>query len=72
MSAMAKLSTNHSMLKQAMDDKYISCDVLRTINDAASDMIKDINCCCKMEILGQVFFQPPPSYKKRPDEDQDD
>eukprot|EP00957_Ditylum_brightwellii_P153922 11715771-Ditylum_brightwellii.AAC.1 len=73
MSAMAKLSTNHPMLKQVMDDKDISHDVLRTINDAASNMIRDINCCCEMETLGQVFFQPPPSYKKRPaEQNQDD
>eukprot|EP00957_Ditylum_brightwellii_P138528 10559342-Ditylum_brightwellii.AAC.1 len=56
-----------------MDGKDISPDVLRTINDAVSDIIRDINCCCKMETLGQIFFQPPPYYKKRPAEhDQDD
>eukprot|EP00957_Ditylum_brightwellii_P110165 8402872-Ditylum_brightwellii.AAC.1 len=73
MSAMAKLSTNHPMLKQVMDGKDISPDALKTINDAVSDMIRDINCCCKMEALGQVFFQTPPSFKKRPaEQDQDD
>eukprot|EP00957_Ditylum_brightwellii_P160879 12249135-Ditylum_brightwellii.AAC.1 len=73
MSAMAKLSTNHPMLKQVMNGKDISPDMLRTINDAASDMIRDINCCCEMETLGQIFFQTPPSYKKRPaEQDQDD
>eukprot|EP00957_Ditylum_brightwellii_P161322 12283499-Ditylum_brightwellii.AAC.1 len=40
MFAMTKLSTNHPMLKQVMDGKDISPDVLRTISDAASDMIK--------------------------------
>eukprot|EP00957_Ditylum_brightwellii_P096541 7352464-Ditylum_brightwellii.AAC.1 len=49
MSTIAKLSTNHLMLKQVMDGKDISTDVLRTINDAASDIIRDINCCCEME-----------------------
>eukprot|EP00957_Ditylum_brightwellii_P066662 5059075-Ditylum_brightwellii.AAC.1 len=53
MSAMAKLSTNHPMLKQVMDGKDIIPDVLMTINDTASGMIRDINCCCKMETLGQ-------------------
>eukprot|EP00957_Ditylum_brightwellii_P032741 2481758-Ditylum_brightwellii.AAC.1 len=73
MSAMAKLFTNHLMLKQVMNGKDISSDVLRTINNTVSDMIRDINCCCKMETLGQVFFQPQPSYKKRPaEQDQDD
>eukprot|EP00957_Ditylum_brightwellii_P095058 7239611-Ditylum_brightwellii.AAC.1 len=37
MSAMAKLSTNYPALKQAMDGKDISPDVLRIINDTASD-----------------------------------
>eukprot|EP00957_Ditylum_brightwellii_P122029 9306558-Ditylum_brightwellii.AAC.1 len=73
MSTMAKLSTNHPMLKQVMDSKGISPDVLRTINDAASEMIRDNNCCCEIETLEQVFFQSPPSHKKRPaEQNQDD
>eukprot|EP00957_Ditylum_brightwellii_P142018 10820038-Ditylum_brightwellii.AAC.1 len=41
-----------------MDGKDISPDVLRTISNAASDMIRDINCCCEMETLGQFFPNP--------------
>eukprot|EP00957_Ditylum_brightwellii_P209864 15363598-Ditylum_brightwellii.AAC.1 len=62
---MAKISLNHPVLRRVMEDEETSPDVFRTINITIADMIHALNVCCEMEILWQIFFQPPPSFRKK-------